>query len=344
MDSLNLELINWRLFDLQKVSLKGENLLITGQNGSGKTSILSALFGLYTGRAWPGSVWKQQIKHGENYFGIQSGDKEWYVSGVISPQGRVITKSLQEIPQEWCYTILTYVPDENRWLTLSRSAKLAILDEALVAVYGKKYLESLQILEKAVATKNRLIRNYQETQQVDTRLVEQMHETIVSHSKILWEYRSSFWKSFETDFTHFESWIGSSLESVTLRVTISMGRHKILGLSIPNFPSSEEVWLFEKTVGRVMFGAQRDDFAFYFNDVPAENFLSRGENRAFLVFFKRHIRSLLTGKVLWLLDDFFNEFDQIREQSAFAELQKEGDWIIATSTRTVDGFASVLEL
>jgi DNA replication and repair protein RecF len=345
VQTLELELINWRLFEDKKLILDKQNTLIYGDNGSGKTTLLSALYGLYTGEAWPGTVWRQQIKTNENYFGIKASDvPDWYVSGLISPQGRVITRYSDEIPHDWSYTVISYLPDENRWLTLSRTAKLALLDRALVSVYGKVYSEALKKLDKAVLTKGRIIKQYYDTGEEDLILVQELHEMIVQTSGALWKYRQEFLQQLSDKLSGFGAWIESELIKTHLRWMISHGTHKVAGFETSLFPSWQIVWAKEKQVGRVFYGAQRDDFGFEFNDQPAENFLSRGENRAFVIYFKQFVRSLLSNKVLWLLDDFFNEFDSKREVSVLEQLVQEGDWIVATATRKVDGFQEYIKL
>jgi recombinational DNA repair ATPase RecF len=344
--SLGLELINWRLFEGKSVLLGQKNTLIWGENGSGKTTILSGLYGLYTGEAWPGTVWRQQIKTGGQYFGIKTTDApDWYISGLISPQGRVITRYSKEIPENWNYTALSYVPDENRWLVLSRSAKLNILDQSLSSIYGKEYQDALKKLEKSVLSKTRLLKHYLENGYQDPILEEELHEMIMTNSQILWGYRKKFFLELYAHIPSFTTWIESDIYQTKINYIISMGSQKLTGLEDILLPTAEQTGGLERRVGRVMYGAHRDDFGFEFNDQPAENFLSRGENRAFVIFFKQYVRSLLKGRVIWLLDDFFNEFDSKREVSVLAQLvTNPNDWVVATATRRVDGFTNYVEV
>lgn len=342
---MTFELIHWRLFTAKKLILKKKNTLIYGLNGSGKTTVLSALYGLYTGEAWPGTVWRQQIKTNEDYFGIKVEESpDWYLSGVINSHGRIVTKYMSEIPEEWKYTVLSYLPDENRWLTLSRSARLALFDRSLASIYGKPYSDSLKKLEKAVLNKSRVIKRWFEDGVEDLVLVAQLDTMVRETSQVLWQYRKDFFLKFASHLVKFRDWIESDISSEKLRWTQSLGRLVVDGFTSEVMPVWQEVWRVEKQVGRVFYGAQRDDVQFQFNGQAAENFLSRGENRAFLIFFKQFVRSNIQGRALWLLDDFFNEFDERRERLVLEQLVQQDDWIIATATRKIDGFSEYIAL
>lgn len=345
MEQIELNYIHWRLFQDHSLGLQKKNTLLYGANGSGKTTLLSGIYALYTGQVWPGSTWRQQIQTGQNYFGIKCDDiPDWYMSGLISSQGRVVTRWGNDIPHDWLYTIITYLPDENRWLSLSRSAKLAIFDQALTSLYGKEYQQAVLRLEKAVLQKGRLIKLWQEQGKVDTLLVQQYHDVIAKESAKIWRLRTEFVHAFGDALPHFGDWVETEIVTTRVRWHVSQGREKILlreDLQVPNWQS---VWEKEKSVGRVFFGAQRDDVSIELNEQAAEQFLSRGETRAFLVFFKLFIRNHIQSKVLWLLDDFFNEFDSEREKTILKQLVREDDWIIAAATEKVKGFQEYIRL
>lgn len=339
MQNLTLELINWRLFASKKIKLAKQNTLLIGKNGSGKTTLLSALYALYTGQVWPNTTWRQQIQTGQSYFGIKTDDMPgWYMSGLISPQGRIVTRWSSEIPLDWNYKVITYTPDENRWLSLPRTAKLSLFDEALSTIYGKSYREAVTKLEKAVQQKGRLIKIWLEKQEVDALLVQQYHDIISTQSVDVWKWRIKFLREFNSYLPAFNSWIQTNLRTTKIRWYINNGKERKPLEEVVSLPDWQTVWSTEKQVGRVFYGAQRDDVYIEMNEQPAEQFLSRGETRAFLIFFKLFIRNKIAGKVLWLLDDFFNEFDMVREREVLNTLIQEEDWIVASATRSITGF------
>ena len=80
------------------------------------------------------------------------------------------------------------------------------------------------------------------------------------------------------------------------------------------------------------------DFFWLSKHQNATQILSRGEMRLLALYWKEIVRRNLPlgSEVIWLLDDLFNELDEIRENLFFKTVKREQDYIFATSTRNVN--------
>jgi len=103
-------------------------------------------------------------------------------------------------------------------------------------------------------------------------------------------------------------------------------------------PNLSKLWKRESLSGKVLYGAQRDDFFISSNHLKAEEVLSRGEMRTLVLFIKYQATKMIKqkfkeAKVWWFLDDIFNELDQEREKKIFQEILQKIDLFYATSTK-----------
>ena len=362
MSSAKINLNYWRCFEQIQFSLPQHSFLLFDENGSGKTSLLSAYYSLLSGKPWPSSKWKDNLQQGRNYFGISTAE-DWNITGKIAPSGRLVTQN--NFPENISRPkIITYLPSDNYFLNLPRSSKLGVLDNSLSEIYGKEYTLLLDTLDRAVRSKNQLIKNFlQENIQPDKILLDGINSNIYTSTIALWVKRANFFQDLYLNKSIFADWINSSFKdwqidweitnSIGYKLSLkkldtnfnwefwsSLGQQQkelyfknLLGLIDFNF-----LWMKEAAAGKTLFGANRDDFNWTSKHQNATEILSRGEMRLLSLFWKEIVRKNLPeeASVIWLLDDLFNELDSTREFLFFNTVKLEQDYFFATSTRAVN--------
>jgi recombinational DNA repair ATPase RecF len=383
--SLEITLHNWRCFETAKFKLDtGNPLTIVDQNGTGKTSLLSAIYTLFTGLAWTGTTHKDNLMSNKDYFGISTPNPNWSFAGKINPSGRVSTKYENQnvwssnpnySQNPWNFPaqpkIITYIPTDNYWLSQTRTKKLSILD-ALLSQISLPYQNHKLELDRFLKSKQMLIKKCQENfqnyiTQVNQTSLKILNQKIDLFSKILWAYRLVFLSFTQSRFQVYSGWLQNQhLEPIfTYQIATSkfMNRTKI---QIPNFnqftgstfenivselknqmqsnlvfenPNQEQIWHKEVLSGKILWGAQRDDFDILSNSRPVQNMLSRGETRLLILFLKNSAKELINHNtsqktpIVWLLDDVFNELDSDRENFLLNQALNQSDWFLATSTK-----------
>jgi len=326
--------------------------LIVDANGSGKTSLMSALYSLVTGWSWPGTKFSQHLSTGSQYLGISTDKADWNLLGRLSTSARLIVK--HSLPQLWpeefgglgCPQVFTYLPTDNYWLSQSRTAKLQVLDSLLAQVYGAPYRILLDKLTKTIRSKQKLIQHCNDNQiPGDLILIRSFGREIAELSIDIWRMRQQFWDWVRSNLQDFENWVRSPISRFDLRLiqTDLAGNKK--DRQIWNFEQElaatydwNLLWPREIAAGQVLFGAQRDDFNFQINNTPAEEFFSRGEMRLFVLYIKFLAISFEHGNefkqpIWFLLDDVLNELDADREKILLNQLFSKVDYFLATSTR-----------
>jgi DNA replication and repair protein RecF len=350
---MNLDIIihNWRCFIHSQFCIPMSSFILVGDNGSGKTSLLSAFYSLHTGQPWPTTKFSESLKSGDQYYGVVTGYPDWSLTGQIGPSGRLVNKfqrpsrySSMEATQEFP-RIFTYLPSDNSWLNLSRSAKLAILDGLLGLCYGDQYSTTIKYLNKYVKSKNELIKNCQIHSAIaDPILTSTLSDKILEYSQIIWEYRKSFFASLQDKLPEFQSWIQNHISDIAVKHIVSdrFGYPKnIMQLDKNEKYDWNGLWKREMAIGKTMFGAQRDDFELVIKNVPIQNMFSRGEIRLMVLFIKSLAQDLFLianpqMQSFWLLDDVMNELDDKRELILFKKVLNKCQFFIITSTRKID--------
>ncbi len=369
MNDLKLHLTNWRCFEDNKFKIPDESSVICGENGSGKTSLLSAIFSIYTGRPWLGTKFSESLTFSKEYFGISTQNPNWFLSGKISASGRLTTKYSLPEPKPKTPKFLIYDPVDNYWLTHSRTTKLNILDNLLMQIFGSKFENQIQELNKTVKSKQNLLKHSLETGlPPDKIILKNLTKKIFENSKNIWLFRSHFFDFVNENIEEYRSWIESPLQNWKVKYQISSINSlkydiqeslNSLNFDLKDFEdaknnlnfdeiktpemSFEKLWQREIASGKVLFGAQRDDFSLISNHLKAEESLSRGEMRLFTLFTKYLAQKIIKEnskntdlKVWWFLDDVFNEFDKSREKTVFENILNKADFYLATSAKKPD--------
>ena len=335
----SLMLYNWRCFAQASFSLPEESFALVDENGAGKSTLLSAIYSLYTGASWPGTKLAENLRAGSPYFGVLTDRPDWSFAGQVGYNGRVNAR--YQRPKEGAQwpTVFTYSPDDNYWLSLPRNIKLTRLDQ-LIGRINPEYLELVSTLDKYVRAKQKALKQAGE---VDFRLVVVLTRTIGDLSEKIWEIRRGFLHYVEESLPAFCELIDSPLTrwQVSYEISDSAGVRRRFE-KVKRDRLSEEIieslWRKERMIGKIMYGAQRDEFQLESAGVRAQNSLSRGENRLLTLFVKYLTQKKVlevnpAARIWWLLDDVYNELDTVREEALQKKVLDIAEFSIYSGTR-----------
>jgi recombinational DNA repair ATPase RecF len=346
--NLDLTIHNWRCFGDISFTLPDHSFVISDENGKGKTSLLSALYSLYTGQPWIGTRYSDALKQNMNYFGLLTPYPDWSLTGQISPSGRLVTKYSRSDSFPFNHSVdypsvFTYTPSDNNLFSLSRSVKLSHFDGIIGQVYSG-YTKLTKDLEKNVKAKNTYIK-YCFEQEIagDEAMFVPITQTINRLSLEIWGVRVKFFMALQHVLPQFESWIQSPLKNWQIKHLVSFQDTRVYPilddvLVVLSRDEISKLWIKERIIGKTMYGAQRDDISFVSGHTQSELSLSRGEMRLLILFLKSSAQKILkeiepNKNVFWLLDDVFNEFDDRREDIVFEYILQNSQYSVVTSTR-----------
>jgi recombinational DNA repair ATPase RecF len=345
---MKINLHNWRCFRNQTFEIDFNSQIWIGENGLGKTSLLSALYTLFSQKPWPQTKFGQNLTFQKSYFGISSEYENFNFTAQIAQTGRLRTQF--NLPENWNFLnlnnkpiIFTYTPIDNLWLFQSRSNKIGILDNLLGQLFGDKYSSILKKLSLVVNQKQRYIKAVLDGETSNDKiLISNFTEQIYNYSVIIWDFRRQYFEFLKTNFLNLNDWLEILVNSWQINWQITdlngnRGRN-----NYQNFDFNEDfvndLWTRELASKKVLFSATRDDFEIFLENLNVNQILSRGEMRLLVLFLKLQAVELLKKQDLdlpiwWFVDDIFNEFDKIREEVLVEKILNRGDLFLATGTR-----------
>jgi recombinational DNA repair ATPase RecF len=346
---MNLLLHNWRCFEQSEFELPQTGFAICDQNGMGKTSVLSGIYSLYTTLPWSDQSLKNCIKHHQNYFGLKN--QEIAFSGQIEPSGRLKTKSEILVEELQKPLILSYSPNDNLLLSLTRTKKLNFIDQILSQILPS-YLPNLKIINKLFTHKQAIIKGVlEDNQELDQTLLHTTNQSIWNFSWYFWEERAKFLNFLNNHLPEAEKWLNLKFFDLSLKYFTTLENINRSKFDFQNLEKQflqaktqdskhilSQIWSKELSSGRCLWGSNRDDFEIYLGDENVIEILSRGQMRLLILWLKylglRYAREelKLNMPVWWLLDDAFNELDNTREQILVQEILSKVDWFVITST------------
>ncbi|MCL1839690.1 DNA replication and repair protein RecF [Candidatus Saccharibacteria bacterium] len=283
--------------------------LIIGENGSGKTSILEAVYLALRGRSFKG-VDTEMVRRGEEYYRVElvKGDGS---SVVVRWNGarefEVDGKKTRRLPKKSKYPVILFEPDDLYLVGSAPSRRRDYFDK-LLAQLNEEYGLALGKYNKALKQRNDVLKNESVTR-----------DDVFSWGVMLAKYGAAL-----------SVWRDEFVEKINQRLTDvyrDIARNEdAIGIKFVFKERNESKYLAElnrtferdRYVGHTTFGAHLDDYVFWFNDEKADGSASRGEVRSMILALKfieaKIIREETNKDPLVLLDDIFSELDERRQK------------------------------
>lgn len=308
----------------------GQTVVICGQNGIGKTTIIEAMYLLATGSSFRADKIEEVIHLGQELARVkgevETTDGERITLELLITRGIVQGKRTQSRlysvngirrrKQDFVGQLAAVVfrPEDMRLIEGSPSRRRSFLDAALT-VTDPAYARALAAYEKTLRSRNRLLQQIAEGRQSKNSL-SFWNLSLVQHGEYLQKKRS--------EFLHYLQTIGFRF---TLQVTY-----------IPSLISEARVAEYldrELIVGHSLIGPHKDDFSVVFPgsllDETSTDWLeiakygSRGQQRLAVLWLKlgelEYVRHKLGVQPMLLLDDILSELDHESRAIVFELLE-----------------------
>lgn len=338
MQVTELEVFNFRCHSQLKIDFLSNKTLIRGLNGSGKTSLIEAIYLLLRGKSFRGfdndmvrndTSWYKAIlkitdgerieKREVRFIGEQNKNRQFQINQRKTPR----LANNKKIP------IVLFQPDDLNLINGSPSRRRQFFDEIVMQI-KPEHSTLLSRYEKILRQRNNLIKNNPEVEISD----------LFSWDVMLANYGAKIIKNrleILREINNLISQVYQEITSVEDKIKINYSEEY-------NDESKIEQKIFEKLTKQsnlflgTMVGPQRDDFIINFNNTKASQHTSRGENRSIILSLKIIEADLIyknyQQKPLILLDDVFSELDENRRKFLMSRASQ--NQIIITSTESLD--------
>lgn len=295
--------------------------VITGPNGSGKTSLVEALHVALTGTSFKGvdkdilqaeapwyriDVWfddntTRTVKFNPDH---STGRKQFIING----------KTNYRLSPQHKYPVVLFEPDDLRLLSGSPTRRRQFIDRFISRI-DPQYSKAVGRYERALKQRNALLKRSMATS--DDLFA--WNVSLSEYGAYIMSQRLTFIDEFNQHIGEIYSVISHTQDRITVRYSSAPHtnlQQKLLS-DLHSYTNKDTV------LGFTSVGPHRHDVLFDFNGSPALTVASRGEIRSIILALKflevRITERHTNKKPIILLDDVFSELDATRQRNLVTE-------------------------
>lgn len=301
-----LRLQNFRCHQDYQVELPSELTIITGPNGSGKTSLIEAMYLAYQGKSWRSNFdqirrqtghqlsdwWRvdltDQAKETTRTIKYQSGQKSFTISD----------RTYCRLPLAMKVPVILFEPGDMQLLYGSPTRRRQFIDR-FIAQLEPVHQRELNKFNRVLKQRNILLKQ----------------DDYSAEELMIWDIQFSDLSS--TISQRRRQYLQDISEMLSVEYQQIAGSNQMVQLRFsPGAPMTSQAIMHRLTGSHdrlTTIGAQKDDYKFIFGGSEAKSVASRGENRtiifALLSIIAKLARQQYGDRVVVLLDDIDSELD-----------------------------------
>ncbi len=329
-----IEVSNFRCHKNIKINFSDKKTLIYGLNGSGKTSIIEAIYILLRGKSFRGydldiiksnCDWYKAIAQFKTELTKENREVRFINQQTKSKQFKINEKKHYRLPNQKKIPVVLFQPDDLNLINGSTSRRRHFFDE-IITQLKPEHSSYLSRYEKSLRQRNNLIKNNLNISSDDLF----SWDIILSNygSKII-KNRLELIKLIQENINQVYQDITNSNDEILLEYS---EEYKHIDKIQANIFQKLNRQLNNNSLTSV--GPHREDFVIKFNGLLANQHTSRGENRSIVLSLKlieaELIYKLYNDRPIILLDDVLSELDETRRKFLMSHINQ--NQIIMTST------------
>lgn len=322
-----ISLKNFRNHDKKEIKINLPFFYIEGKNGSGKTSILEAIYFCSTASSHRTKNKKEMIKNDKPFFKVELDfEDKTKILAVVSNDNKYL--KINDIPKkkesEFISKFLAiFFSLEDMKLIQGSPQDFRYFLDSQISRYDNLYLETLKMYLEVLKQRNTLLKKINESS--DLTYLNVLGEKLIILSETLMEKRKEF------------------LDLLNAFLKQPLFKKNNYNLEFKYLANSTidkiKIWYQKKQAIDIlnkqsMVGPHKDSFSVLTNQKPSNIYSSTGEKKMFLIEIKLALAKLFQSKTnqkpVLLLDDIFGEIDK-ENQKIFLENITNEFQIIMTS-------------
>lgn len=303
--------------------------VITGLNGSGKTSLIESILVALNGKSFKGAD-SELLRQGAEWWRIdvesdvETRTVKYQPDNTKKKQFIVDDKTSLRLPAANKYPTVLFEPNDLRLLHGSPSRRRQFIDN-FAGQLLQDYSRALRRYERALQQRNKLLK-----MQAGSDALFAWNVSLAKYGAYIIDVRVRLIERLNGSLNDIYRTIAQTKDTVSLHyshTTIDNSEQKLLRDLELNLER-------DKILGYTSVGPHRHDVVFEFNGMLAVNSASRGEVRTIILalkFLEVDILHEVTGnQPIVLLDDVLSELDDKRQSHLVTEFKD--NQIIVTST------------
>lgn len=314
--ALHLRIQNFRSHADHSIDIDQGISIITGPNGSGKTSLMEAIYVAHVGKSWRSNFDEICRRDGDQlqseWWRVDLTDDATGDSRTVKYQRRqksfiIDDREYRRLPRSAKWPVILFEPNDMQLLYGSPTRRRQFLDRFIAQVEPTHQTE-LSKFDRVLKQRNNLLK--QEFWPKDEMAIWDIQFASLSSS--ISQRRRQYLKLINNVLQAKYCEIAGNTTGVSVRFMAGA----------PADPAGIIQRLANSTDRVTPIGAQKDDYKFIFNHGDAKVSASRGENRTIIFAVLGALIDLARDKygdhVITLLDDIDSELDQTHRTNLYA--------------------------
>lgn len=336
----SIKLMNFRSHESFVLKCNPKTTEIVGKNGSGKTSVLEAIYETMQGKSFR-AVDREIVNRGANFYRVEMEYEDGRLAVVIydvqndKKEFLIEDKKTRRLPKKAKYPIVLFEPDDLNLVGSSPTSRRNYFDR-IFGQLSEKYCMALSRYNKALKQRNELLKQ----ELIKRNDLFSWDVMLARYGVELRNERAGFIEKIEEKLTDVYRSIAENGDEVGVRYVSEVGDESGF------LKKLEEGFERDRILGHTSFGVHRDGYEFLFNQSLADGSASRGEVRSMVIALKfieaEMVKREIGKNPVVLLDDVFSELDDVRQKCLVRNFQE--NQIILTSVASQNNQASCVTL
>lgn len=309
----SLDVINFKNYKEVNLELHSKLNCFVGDNGTGKTNLLDAVYYLCMCKSYFQATDQYTINKGEKFMVLQADfildekPQNIYCS-LKEGSKKVFRRNKKDYPRLidhiGQFPVVMVSPADSA-LILDGSDERRKYLNSVISQYDREYLENVISYNKILAQRNRVLKeNKKYSGQKD--LLDIYDNQIVPLGTKIYNSRKEFVEKLSPVFKAFYNKISSGKEDISLIYNSQLDTMDFSRLLYDNLTK-------DLTLQYTSSGVHKDDLELLMNNVPIKKTGSQGQQKTFLSSLKlaqfKFIQETKNVTPILLLDDIFDKFD-----------------------------------
>ncbi len=344
-----LDLVNFRNYDLLSLTFEDKVNVLIGENAQGKTNILESIYTFAMAKSHRTSNDKELVKWDEDFARvegvIQKNSQSIPMELIISKKGKKAKVNHLEQSKLSNYVghfnVVMFAPEDLNIVKGSPQLRRRFLDMEIGQV-SPIYLHDISQYHKILNQRNALLRQLSISKERDTVFLDILTEQLIDYGAKIIAKRFQFLAILQKRASEIHFNISQNLETLKVLYQSSIDVSETMDLTkivVHYHEKFDKIGSREIDRGVTLIGPHRDDLCFLVNDKDVQVYGSQGQQRTTALALKLAEIELIHSEVgeypVLLLDDVLSELDDHRQSHLLGTIQGKVQTFITTTS--IDG-------